>query len=79
MIWLLQVPVLGWTLPVARDAVPCEWQVSPRLNRTGVGDDDPTIIEPMANSASLRNGRDSGDGRFGIDQRQTAVGIVPFP
>jgi hypothetical protein len=25
-----------------------EWKVSPRLNRTGVGDDDPTIIEPMA-------------------------------
>ena len=24
-----------------------EWPVSPRLNRTGVGDDDPTIIEPL--------------------------------
>jgi putative SOS response-associated peptidase YedK len=24
-----------------------EWKVSPRLNRTGVGDDDPTIIKPM--------------------------------
>ena len=24
-----------------------EWKVSPRLNRTGVGDDDPTIIEPL--------------------------------
>jgi putative SOS response-associated peptidase YedK len=24
-----------------------EWTVSPRLNRTGVGDDDPTIIEPV--------------------------------
>jgi putative SOS response-associated peptidase YedK len=23
-----------------------EWPVSPRLNRTGVGDDDPTILEP---------------------------------
>jgi putative SOS response-associated peptidase YedK len=23
------------------------WKVSPRLNRTGVGDDDPTIIEPL--------------------------------
>ena len=23
------------------------WPVSPRLNRTGVGDDDPTIIEPI--------------------------------
>jgi hypothetical protein len=25
-----------------------EWKVSPRLNRTGVGDDDPTIIEPLS-------------------------------
>jgi putative SOS response-associated peptidase YedK len=25
-----------------------EWLVSPRLNRTGVGDDDPTIIQPSA-------------------------------
>jgi hypothetical protein len=24
-----------------------EWKVSPRLNRTGVGDNDPTIIEPI--------------------------------
>ena len=24
-----------------------EWKVAPRLNRTGVGDDDPTIIEPL--------------------------------
>jgi putative SOS response-associated peptidase YedK len=24
-----------------------EWAISPRLNRTGVGDDDPTIIEPI--------------------------------
>ncbi len=24
-----------------------EWRVSPRLNRTGVGDDDPTVIEPV--------------------------------
>ena len=23
------------------------WPVSPRLNRTGVADDDPTIIEPI--------------------------------
>jgi putative SOS response-associated peptidase YedK len=23
------------------------WPVSTRLNRTGVGDDDPTIIEPV--------------------------------
>jgi putative SOS response-associated peptidase YedK len=25
-----------------------EWRVSPRLNRAGVGDDDPTIIEPIS-------------------------------
>lgn len=25
-----------------------EWKISPRLTRTGVGDDDPTIIEPLA-------------------------------
>jgi len=25
-----------------------EWKVSPRLDRTGVGDDDPTIIERQA-------------------------------
>jgi putative SOS response-associated peptidase YedK len=25
-----------------------EQLVSPRLNRTGVGDDDPTVIEPVA-------------------------------
>jgi putative SOS response-associated peptidase YedK len=24
-----------------------EWTISPRLNRTGVGDDDPSIIEPI--------------------------------
>ena len=26
-----------------------EWKGSPRLNRTGVGDDDPTIIVPIGN------------------------------
>ena len=26
-----------------------EWKVSPRLNKTGVGDDDPTNIEPLLN------------------------------
>jgi putative SOS response-associated peptidase YedK len=31
--------------PAAEEALR-EWTVSPRLNRTGVGDDDPTIIEP---------------------------------
>lgn len=24
-----------------------EWVVSPRVNRSGVGDDDPTLIEPV--------------------------------
>ena len=32
--------------PVPAEAL-CEWKVSPRLNRTGVGDDDPTIIQPL--------------------------------
>jgi putative SOS response-associated peptidase YedK len=30
----------------AAEAALREWTVSPRLNRTGVGDDDPTIVEP---------------------------------
>jgi len=25
-----------------------EWIVSPRVNRSGVGDDDPTLSEPVA-------------------------------
>jgi len=25
-----------------------EWKISPRLNRTGVGDDDPNILVPIA-------------------------------
>lgn len=33
-------------LKPAEEAALREWLVSPRLNRTGVGDDDPTIIEP---------------------------------
>lgn len=36
--------------PASADALR-EWKVSPRLNRTGVGDDDPTIIEPLAGAA----------------------------
>jgi putative SOS response-associated peptidase YedK len=32
--------------PAAESALR-EWTVSPRLNRTGVGDDDPSIIEPI--------------------------------
>jgi len=32
--------------PAAESALR-EWNVSPRLNRTGVGDDDPTITEPI--------------------------------
>jgi putative SOS response-associated peptidase YedK len=34
-------------LKPASEAALREWLVSPRLNRTGVGDDDPTIIEPV--------------------------------
>jgi putative SOS response-associated peptidase YedK len=33
-----------------------EWKVSPRLNRTGVGDDDPTIIEPLNGPALPASG-----------------------
>jgi putative SOS response-associated peptidase YedK len=29
-----------------------EWKVSPHMNRTGVGDDDPTVIEPLVTSLS---------------------------
>jgi putative SOS response-associated peptidase YedK len=35
-------------LKPAAESAPREWTVSPRLNRTGVGDDDPTIIELTA-------------------------------
>jgi hypothetical protein len=31
-----------------------EWLVSPRLNRTGVGDDDPTIIESWSATQAVR-------------------------
>jgi putative SOS response-associated peptidase YedK len=34
-------------LTSAPDAALRSWPVSPRLNRTGVGDDDPTLIEPV--------------------------------
>ena len=33
--------------PAAEEALR-EWTVSKRVNRTGVGDDDPTIVEPVA-------------------------------
>jgi hypothetical protein len=33
-------------LKPASESALCEWTVSPRLNCAGVGDDDPTIIEP---------------------------------
>jgi len=33
--------------PAAESALR-EWTVDPRLNRTGEGDDDPTIVEPVA-------------------------------
>jgi len=29
-----------------------EWLVSKWINRTGVGDDDPTIIEPLSAAAA---------------------------
>ena len=31
----------------AAESTPREWPVSRRVNRTGVGDDDPTIIEKV--------------------------------
>lgn len=34
-------------LKPATEAALRKWKVSPRLNRTGAGDDDPTIIEPV--------------------------------
>jgi hypothetical protein len=40
--------------PAAESALR-EWTVSPRLNRTGVGDDDPTIIEPTAINPTTPN------------------------
>jgi hypothetical protein len=39
--------------PAAESALR-EWTVSPRLNRTGVGDDDPTIIEPTVINLTTR-------------------------
>ena len=42
----------GWlgleALKPAPEGALREWKVSPRLDRTGVGDDDPTIIERQA-------------------------------
>ena len=32
--------------PALEEALP-EWKVAPRLNRTGVSDDDPTITTPV--------------------------------
>jgi putative SOS response-associated peptidase YedK len=34
-------------LKPASEAALREWPISPRINRTGVGNDDPTIIEPL--------------------------------
>ncbi len=36
--------------PAAESALR-EWIVSKRVNRTGVGDDDPTIVEPTVEAA----------------------------
>jgi len=33
-------------LKPAAEAALRRWKVSPRLNRTGAGDDDPSVIEP---------------------------------
>ena len=35
-------------LKPASESAPREWIVSSRVNRTGVGDDGPTIVEPVA-------------------------------
>jgi len=50
----------GWVDgSLGSDALKCaseialrEWLVSKRINRTGVGDDDPTIIEPLSAAAA---------------------------
>jgi putative SOS response-associated peptidase YedK len=34
-------------LKPAQDSALREWEISPRVNRTGAGDDDPAIIEPL--------------------------------
>ena len=36
------------TLKPAAERALREWIVSSRVNRTGVGDDDPTIVEPVS-------------------------------
>ncbi len=38
----------GEALRPAAESTLREWIVSTRLNKTGVGDDDPTIVEPLA-------------------------------
>ena len=45
--WLDKLPLGPEALKPASKSALREWTVSPRLNRTGVGDDDPTIIEPV--------------------------------
>ena len=39
---------LGTRLRPASESMLRSWPVSPRLNRTGAGDDDPSIIEPVS-------------------------------
>jgi hypothetical protein len=43
----LDGPLGPEALKPASESALREWTVSSRLNRTGVGDDDPTIIEPI--------------------------------
>jgi putative SOS response-associated peptidase YedK len=45
--WLSGSLGQGVLKPAEEDALR-EWRVSKRVNQTGVGDDDPTLIEPDA-------------------------------
>ena len=45
--WLSGGDAAALLRPAREDALR-EWIVSPRVNRSGVGDDDPTMIEPVA-------------------------------
>ena len=52
--WIKRISTDGWMASLGLDALTCapvsalrEWPVSKRLNSTGVGDDDPTMVEPL--------------------------------